>query len=1388
VQICSRSRIWLVLVALLCVVKPARAWKPRSHALTANAALADALDAHICLRGLSRKQIFVGQTPLVGHAFDPTTGWQRFNDLVHLGPYVRAGAIGPDAFPDAFVGQVATHVDWSRKATSPVPLPLPESLAAIFGSLAELVAAPLTNTYPPWRSIDWGHEVVARSLQHNLGALGIIRVGQQPTRAQALADPLLRPFYLEHQAAVAFGLGYLMHMGGDSFAHQWINEWTGQPFALSVGRRPNLPLLGAATPALEEFQHIAMEAYADSLYEPGLAGEGCDPVDAAWLTDSGSLCESPGEAFPVDCDYCNPLRGAPPDSKEISGACDQCYTCNPWREVCPPRPNDGLPCAAAVCKDRDARIADCVARAGGNDAGTASTCERKVSFECAALAYDNCCKEVGEIGDRAFDLPPGKYNCGESPQLTLYREVLKALARRPAAFGPHCSQVAFGKRSSTEWTKLEVHGTRDGVRVDESLSLPPGKYGIEVDLNGDGQPDLINECMYLNCLISPGTANCPLNALKRDVPTMVADKLQCEPFDLPQVAQNPDPLLNSNLIAVPFSFYKQTFLQRRFVGPQYEPAPSVGALGTTSLGGPMPNGVYAVTDALRVLADAANGINQPLAYIIEKCTALGNDPNAPECQLALELAAIKVGLRTGEAALALAGLQALASPVPLLNQALALAFFASATVIEVGLQGLERFVLPGLALPLEGMRSELVGLLEQEWFRIARDSADGMSGRSCVNSCGGTQTACTEHKFFGLQNYFTFALDALSKVTSLECPKNNYITRLKNGTLTVNDWLNLTQQGFSLFLTQYVACAGMDILYGDFQQELKKLFKKEVLQPAAKEICDVVGFQAGLVADAANGFSSTPLISLDEKSWSFSCQAAIFAYYGQRDDPLKLVEDLRELITALDSGGLTPAQKDVLYPRIEQTLLSSSGIRVDLRELETYAGALDCNLAAKIIIEPDRAYLIEAFRPELGDKAADALRHVDRQLGVLENTLGPASLRRFHPLYNTIQLNKLILLGTGEDECERLRLACSSGDSAACAAQEASNPSCKELFTQGRGGIFGLVSAGNGRSLPTAFASAYSTAALDASSATYLQSFFRGGFADTNLQRCREMGFNLACNAFYSLDDPDDYCREVFEWDARFVQKFRARAAGLDPKGEIALAVDAAGRLRECGPALNLVDQGLHSGTAYHPTGRRTLGPAKDPHNLYTPLRADGAHLTAPNHRSTLIDRVVAESVGVPPPEDPLQSDAPYRPHDLTRFSLLNKDEHVARLYSAVFAPYHCPEDEANQADADCDTVPDLCDNCPAHYNPDQLDRLRLGIGDECLALPVGETPARIAGSHTVCETLAPPTTGCCARPGSPRSPSGAHVALLALPILARWGRRVSKGRAAGAAARERAP
>ena len=236
------------LIATLCTAlvmqllpSEALAWKPGSHGATANIALFDAKDGHICLPGISSEEIFVGGE-LTGY-YDKDGEWSQYNELVSLAAYFRAGANGPDAWPDAVTGQIWTHVDHSRK----VPAfeaddfwndnEINPNLVAALNWIADSEAMaklprPITNVaIPQWRSSDWGDEVLRQAMAYHREELA------GHTRAEALADPRLSMLYKERQASIAFALGYMMHLSGDSFAHAFVNEVVHSPFDITSGRK-----------------------------------------------------------------------------------------------------------------------------------------------------------------------------------------------------------------------------------------------------------------------------------------------------------------------------------------------------------------------------------------------------------------------------------------------------------------------------------------------------------------------------------------------------------------------------------------------------------------------------------------------------------------------------------------------------------------------------------------------------------------------------------------------------------------------------------------------------------------------------------------------------------------------------------------------------------------------------------------------------------------------------------------------------------------------------------------------------------------------------------------------------------------------------------------------
>lgn len=156
----------LAVVSLCLLVPfPAAAWKPNSHVYFAERAAEDVLDAgSITLRKMQHFQLPTGQEPPLGsYLADPAIvdALRRFPNAF------RAGALGPDAYPDLMTGQSVIH---------------PEDADARGGSDAWLV---------------YLYE-----------------------SARATNDP----------EVLAFAVGFLAHAAGDAYGHTLVNSYAGGPF------------------------------------------------------------------------------------------------------------------------------------------------------------------------------------------------------------------------------------------------------------------------------------------------------------------------------------------------------------------------------------------------------------------------------------------------------------------------------------------------------------------------------------------------------------------------------------------------------------------------------------------------------------------------------------------------------------------------------------------------------------------------------------------------------------------------------------------------------------------------------------------------------------------------------------------------------------------------------------------------------------------------------------------------------------------------------------------------------------------------------------------------------------------------------------------------------
>jgi hypothetical protein len=145
--------------------------------------------------------------------------------------FFRAGAIGPDGFPDVVTGQFWQHSNQNSVAQGLVD-------AATGGAVK-----PVDHRTPD------GEET---------------RQGPSEFRAIDYAMDLLKfwqtfafPNDDAKQEALAFIMGYFSHGVGDSFAHTWVNEYAGGAWELGAG----IGVFGTFT---EEAKHVAIEGLVDS--------------------------------------------------------------------------------------------------------------------------------------------------------------------------------------------------------------------------------------------------------------------------------------------------------------------------------------------------------------------------------------------------------------------------------------------------------------------------------------------------------------------------------------------------------------------------------------------------------------------------------------------------------------------------------------------------------------------------------------------------------------------------------------------------------------------------------------------------------------------------------------------------------------------------------------------------------------------------------------------------------------------------------------------------------------------------------------------------------------------------------------------------------------------
>lgn len=198
-RITTRAVILVIILSFIIQPAPAFAWKSNAHVFLAEIARLDALDGTITLPRYDPDTGLVTSESLGPYPVDP-----KIRLALELCPeQYRAGALGPDAYPDAATGQLLIHPDNQ-----------PDGQAAFTGA---------TNT-SQWINRVWN------SLPLN-------------------AIPATGSTCTTDLAKVAFATGFLTHTAGDMYGHTFINYFAGGAFDLTDNA----------------LQHVIIEGYVDKL-------------------------------------------------------------------------------------------------------------------------------------------------------------------------------------------------------------------------------------------------------------------------------------------------------------------------------------------------------------------------------------------------------------------------------------------------------------------------------------------------------------------------------------------------------------------------------------------------------------------------------------------------------------------------------------------------------------------------------------------------------------------------------------------------------------------------------------------------------------------------------------------------------------------------------------------------------------------------------------------------------------------------------------------------------------------------------------------------------------------------------------------------------------------
>jgi len=176
--------------------------------------------------------------------------------------YYRAGALGPDAFPDLVGGQLFVHVNRMKEKCEKSK----KKNCRVATTVHEM--RPLDE----WRSIDSAMYVLDRAVRYYKMQSAVTQhmrdlVGNAATAALLQTG----------EQAIAFAMGYLSHVSADSFSHGYVNEFAGGYFTLWKGDG----IFGQVT---EELKHMAVERYINSNLAPS-AGPSTIKVPQPFLRD-----------------------------------------------------------------------------------------------------------------------------------------------------------------------------------------------------------------------------------------------------------------------------------------------------------------------------------------------------------------------------------------------------------------------------------------------------------------------------------------------------------------------------------------------------------------------------------------------------------------------------------------------------------------------------------------------------------------------------------------------------------------------------------------------------------------------------------------------------------------------------------------------------------------------------------------------------------------------------------------------------------------------------------------------------------------------------------------------------------------------------------------------